>query len=106
MSTEIFESVVSSSIAQLQTVKTNYFTVNQEDLTINGGNVPNIMLPAFCNGAQDVIDIYVQATALDVDGMVISILEGDEVVAIAKADDLEEPSSLFVLYRGNKETDY
>ena len=64
------------------------------------------MLPAFCNGAQDVIDVYVQATALDVDGMVISILEGDEVVAIAKADDLEEPSSLFVLYRGNKETDY
>ena len=60
---------------------TNYFTVNQEDLTLVGGNVPNIMLPALCNEDGTVIDIYVQATVIDVEGIVISVLAGDQVVA-------------------------
>ena len=68
-------------MAKLQAIYTNYFTVNQEDLTLVGGNVPNTMLPAFCNEASNVIDIYVQATVIDVEGIVISVLAGDQVVA-------------------------
>ena len=37
---------------------------------------------------------------------VVSILEDDKVVAVAKADDMEEPSSLSVLYRGKAEAEY
>ena len=55
--------------------------MNQEDLTLVGGNVPNIMLPALCNDDLSVIDIYVQATVIDVEGIVISVLAGDQVVA-------------------------
>ena len=67
---------------------------------IKGADEPNAVSPSFCN-IGDVIEINVQASAMVAEGLNISILEDDKVVAVAKADDMEEPSSLSVLYTGN-----
>ena len=95
-------SELDSSIDMLKTmtVKTNYFTSNQEELPIMGGNVPNFVLPGFCNTDGDTIEIYVHATPMfEVEDAVISIMKDGVVVALAKADDWEEPSSLSAFYR-------
>ena len=94
-------------------VKKNYFTTNQADLIIKGADEPNTVSPAFCNDqANEIIEIYVHVSAMVAEGnglsnkYVVSILEDDKVVALAKADDMEEPSSLSVLYRGKAEAEY
>ena len=81
-------------------IKNNYFTSNQDDLPITGGNSPNEVMPSFCNSGGDTIEIYVQATPLlEVEDTTISIMKDGEVVALAKADDWEEPSSLSAFYK-------
>ena len=99
-------------------VKKNYFTANQADLIIKGADEPNTVSPAFCiDQANEIIEIYVHVSAMMAEGnsfegkglmnkYVVSILEDDKVVAVAKADDMEEPSSLSVLYRGKAEAEY
>ena len=81
-------------------VKTNYFTSNQAELPITGGNVPNSVMAGFCNSNGDTIEIYVHATPqVEVEDTIISIMKDGVVVALAKADDWEEPSSLSAFYR-------
>ena len=89
-------------------VKKNFFTTNQADLIINGAGVPNTVSPAFCSfRADEIIEIYAHMSAMVTEGnglynkYVLSIVDEDgNVVAVAAADDMEEPSSLSVLYRG------
>ena len=94
-------------------VNKNYFTTNQADLIIKGADEPNTVSPVFCNEfADESVEIYVHVSAMVAEGnglsnkYVVSILEDDKVVAVAKADDMEEPSSLSVLYRGKAEAEY
>ena len=85
----------------------NYFTENQEDLTILGGNVPNLVHEGFCSDileSFDTIEINVHMNALGIEGAVLYIkyfLFEEVIVAVAKADDLEEPSSLSAYYKGS-----
>ena len=51
-------------------------------------------------------EINVQMTALGIEGAVINILKDGEVVAVAKAKDLEEPSSLSALYKDSENSTY
>ena len=82
-------------------MKYNYFAENQEDFTILGGNVPSLVNFEFCAEIDDTYEINVQMTAQGIEGAVINILKDENVVAVAKADDLEEPSSLSALYKGS-----
>ena len=57
-------------------------------------------MPSFCNSSGVTIEIFVHATPkVEVEDTVISIMKDGEVVALAKADDWEEPSSLSAFYR-------
>ena len=94
------KSELDSELGTLMKVKNNYYTSNQAELPITGGNVPNSVMPSFCNYDGVTIEIYVHATPkVEVEDTVISIMKDGEVVALAKADDWEEPSSLSALYR-------
>ena len=82
-------------------VAKNYFTTNQADLILKGAGEANTVSPVFCNDRTDeIVEIYVHVSAMVTEGTglynkyVVSILEDDKVVAVAKADDMEEPSSL------------
>ena len=81
-------------------VKTNYFSTNQADLVIPGGNVATSVSPKICTSAGEMIEIYVQATPeIEVEDTVISIRKNGVEVARADADDWEEPSSLSAFFR-------
>ena len=62
--------------------------------------MPNSVMPSFCNPSGVTIEIFVHATPkVEVEDTVISIMKDGEVVALAKADDWEEPSSLSAFYK-------
>ena len=62
--------------------------------------MPNSVMPSFCNDSGVTIEIFVHATPkAEVEDTVISIMKDGEVVALAKADDWEEPSSLSAFYK-------
>ena len=64
-------------------------------------------MPAFCTTENDIIEIHVQTTALEVEGLSVAIFQnigGKELVAQAKADDMEKPSSLSVFYEAFTQT--
>ena len=76
---------------------------------INGADVPNTVSPEFCSDRDDykeIIEIYAHLSAMVTEGnglynkYVLSVIKDGNVVAVAASDDMEEPSSLSVLYRG------